>query len=389
MSQSKIRPYLHLIKRELFFLFKADKRRAVFLILAASAYLIFFSILYQQGSVTEIPTIVLDQNNSALSRKIVQCIDDSDTFHVVDMPLNLEEFQHKMSHGKELAGFIIPTDFNKEAESGRSTQILLVVEGSNLLITSSSSIGAMEILQTFSKEKGIHLLEKNVSLASLEATQKVEPVSFSYRVLGNQTRNYMYYLVLGLFLAAFQQGLFIGIGASFLYKFQGIAAKELELNWLMRYVAKISPYLILGICGYGLAIFLSYFVFHFPFNNALYEMLTLGAAFAFAIINIGGVIANLVRNELTYNRICIAYVVPAFILSGCTWPVEGMVKPIQKLSSLSPLTYMATTFRELFLNGHSSHWQQNTFILCFIGLAAFFFAAYLYNRRIKMIVAQI
>jgi ABC-2 type transport system permease protein len=379
-----LQEYLQIIKRELLFLFKFDIRRMIVLSCAASAYLILFSLLYQQGTVEKIPALVLDQNNSALSREFVQYIEDSEKFHVVAEPINLEIFQDKISHDRELVGFIIPPNFNAEVESGRSTQVLMVMEGSNLIITSTSATAGLEMIRGFSNDKGVKLLEKNVSLTALQATQKIRPVEFNYRILGNKNLNYMYYLALGLSLAAFQQGILIAIAASFLYNLQGITINEIKLNWLARYAAKILPYFLISIIAYAFNLLVAKYVFGYPIKTSvLLDLFEIGTAFAFIIANIGGILANIVHSELKFTRISLAYVVPAFILSGYTWPLEGMIRPIYLLAQLSPLTYLANTFREIILLGYSVDCFHNSIILLTFGIIAFFIAAHLYNHRVK------
>lgn len=379
-----IKQYWQIIKRELLFLFKLDKRRIIILFCAASAYLILFSILYHQGTVERIPALVLDQNNSKLSREFVQYVDDNEKFHIIAEPINLETFQYRISHDKELVGFIIPPNFNTDAESGRETQVLMVMEGSNLIITSTSAMAGLEMIRDFSSEKGVKLLEKNVNINSLQSEVKINPIDFTYRILGNKTLNYMYYLALGLSLAAFQQGILIAVAASFLCEFQGITNNEIGLNWLARYAAKILPYFFISIVSYATNLLVAKYVFAYPINpQVLPDLFVIGIAFAFIITNIGGAIANLVRSELMFTRISLAYVVPAFILSGYTWPLEGMITPIYFLAQLSPLTYLANTFRELILLGYSIDCLHNSLILLMAGIIAFFLAAHLYDKRVK------
>jgi ABC-2 type transport system permease protein len=194
----------------------------------------------------------------------------------------------------------------------------------------------------------------------------------------------MYYLALGLSLAAFQQGILIAIAASFLYNLQGITINEIKLNWLARYAAKILPYFLISIIAYAFNLLVAKYVFGYPIKTSvLLDLFEIGTAFAFIIANIGGILANIVHSELKFTRISLAYVVPAFILSGYTWPLEGMIRPIYLLAQLSPLTYLANTFREIILLGYSVDCFHNSIILLIFGIIAFFIAAHLYNYRVK------
>ena len=152
----------------------------------------------------------------------------------------------------------------------------------------------------------------------------------------------------------------------------------------MRYAAKILPYFLISIIAYAANLLVAKYVFAYPIKiDILSNLFMIGAAFAFIIANIGGIVANLVHSELAFTRISLAYVVPAFILSGYTWPLEGMIRPVYLLAQLSPLTYLANTFREIILLGYSVDCVKNSLILLISGIVAFFLAAHLYDRRIK------
>ena len=67
--------FFTLFKKELVEI-KKDLRRPVFLFGAALAYLIVFGMLYIPNIVTAVPAVILDQENSAASRRLVQDFED-------------------------------------------------------------------------------------------------------------------------------------------------------------------------------------------------------------------------------------------------------------------------------------------------------------------------
>ena len=83
--------------------------------------------------------------------------------------------------------------------------------------------------------------------------------------------------------------------------------------------------------------------------------------------------ASLFRRGIDFVRAIIVYPVPAFILSGYTWPTEAMGSGMQLLAKLFPLTQLSNTVRELFLMGFSPHFStsiRNLLILGAVFLAA-------------------
>ena len=63
--------------------------------------------------------------------------------------------------------------------------------------------------------------------------------------------------------------------------------------------------------------------------------------------------------QCAFLRTIILYPVPAFILSGYTWPPASMPEGIQAIAQLFPLTHLSNTLRELFLMGASPHFAES------------------------------
>ena len=78
-----MKKYLRLIKNELAHIFYHDLRRGVLLLGAAPAYLLLFAWLYSFGIVNQIPLLIVDQDNTYLSRELTRSFSDSDGFRTV------------------------------------------------------------------------------------------------------------------------------------------------------------------------------------------------------------------------------------------------------------------------------------------------------------------
>ncbi|MBR1420058.1 MAG: hypothetical protein IJ575_03235 [Selenomonadaceae bacterium] len=61
-----------------------DPRRLIFIFGASIVYLFLFGMLYQPNIVQKIPTVIFDEDQSKLSREIIQNFSDSDAFEIVD-----------------------------------------------------------------------------------------------------------------------------------------------------------------------------------------------------------------------------------------------------------------------------------------------------------------
>lgn len=383
-NKDGFKDYFELFKRELVFTFWRDRRRGILILLAASAYLLIFSLLYAPGIVKEIPTVVYDQSQSGLSRGFIQAIDDSDAFAVEAQALSEEELQQYIKTHREFVTFYIPGKFSERVKAGHHTEVLMNVDGTNIVILGTASTGAIDVVRGFSSQESIHHLEQVKNQLPYRAMQRIEPIQISYRMIGNSTLNYQVFFVLGLALAAFQQGIFLSVAASLLHETQGIAPVERYMNSFLRLFVKILPYALLSLLSFTLMVTISVSVLQIPFvAKSFWPLFLLMSSFSFVLCALTAVVASLVDSEISFTRISIIYTIPAFLLSGFTWPLEAMPMWVQNLSYLFPFTYVATTFRTYFLTGHVTMLTAHSVGMALVGTILFIVGAKLYNRRIE------
>lgn len=372
-------------KLELHQIFIKDRRRAIFLFGASLAYLLLFGLLYSTHVLKEVPLIIYDEDQTQFSRSLIQAFDDCEKFKIIGYVATEEEMENYLRQKNASAAIHIPNNFNKNAKLLASSPVLLIADGSNILITNTVTTAAQEIISTFAKGTGVKLTETAGQLSAM-ARHKIDPVQFRLRVLNNPTQSYLYFFAIGLALAAFQQGVFLSVGASLLAYPNPSHLKR--TNVLIAEAGKLFPYWFLGTLAFLLTLFLSVSLFSIPCKAAMSSFLLLSAAFIYAAIGISALIAALCNNELYFTRVSIVYTVPAFVLSGYTWPQQSMDTFTQLLSYTFPLSYFSSTIRELMLAGHSPSLYLNSFILLLMGTTFLGIAAFIFKRRLKLRFAR-
>ena len=210
--------------------------------------------------------------------------------------------------------------------------------------------------------------------------RRISPVHTSLRVLNNPTQSYMMFFVLGLALAAMQQGIFLSIGAAV----QGdIHDKKLKgsLPWTILAV-KLGVYWVLTMLSFCFICFLAY-VLGIPNRASASSLVPLSAAFAYTALSLGLMGAAVFRTELQFVRASVMYTVPAFIFGGYTWPMEAMDPVTQMIASLFPMAWLSNAVRELFLSGHFALLQRNVCALLILGTIFLVIGSLLFCRRMK------
>lgn len=248
---------LSLIRRELANAFLHDARRAIFLFGAATAYLILFGILYYPGVVKEIPTVVCDEEHTAYSRLLIRQVDDDERLGLVRVVADEGEALDMLRQKEVYAAVIIPADFSHDILNGRSAKVLFMLNGANIITTNIATTAGNDIVNTFNTRFAARQAALRTSGDEQMLKKRISPVETTLRVLNNPTQSYMMFFMVGLAMAAMQQGIFLAVGAAVQGDFkdtEGLkgAPKAAVL------VVKVAVYWLLSVLSFALVCVISY-----------------------------------------------------------------------------------------------------------------------------------
>lgn len=371
---------LSLIRRELANAFLHDARRAIFLFGAATAYLILFGILYYPGVVKEIPTVVCDEEHTAYSRLLIRQVDDDERLGLVRVVADEGEALDMLRQKEVYAAVIIPADFSHDILNGRSANVLFMLNGANIITTNIATTAGNDIVNTFNTRFAARQAALRTSGDEQMLKKRISPVETTLRVLNNPTQSYMMFFMVGLAMAAMQQGIFLAIGAAVQGDFkdtEGLkgAPKAAVL------VVKVAVYWLLSVLSFALVCVISYGL-GIPDRASVTALLTLASAFSFAAVSLGLFASSLFHNELQFVRASIMYTVPAFIFGGYTWPLEAMDPVTQVVAQAFPMAWMSNAVRELFLSGHLATLSYNLTALTVMGVIFLSLGSWIFLHKI-------
>lgn len=371
---------LSLIRRELANAFLHDARRAIFLFGAATAYLILFGILYYPGVVKEIPTVVCDEEHTAYSRLLIRQVDDDERLGLVRVVADEGEARDMLRQKEVYAAVIIPADFSHDILNGRSAKVLFMLNGANIITTNIATTAGNDIVNTFNTRFAARQAALRTSGDEQMLKKRISPVETTLRVLNNPTQSYMMFFMVGLAMAAMQQGIFLAVGAAVQGDFkdtEGLkgAPKAAVL------VVKVAVYWLLSVLSFALVCVISYGL-GIPDRASVTALLTLASAFSFAAVSLGLFASSIFHNELQFVRASVMYTVPAFIFGGYTWPLEAMDPVTQVVAQAFPMAWMSNAVRELFLSGHLATLSHNLTALTVMGVIFFSLGSWIFLHKI-------
>ncbi|MDN9009781.1 ABC transporter permease [Brevibacillus laterosporus] len=358
-------------------------RNIVFLV--PCVYMLMFGYLYQEKRVMEIPTVVADLDQTELTRELIRAIDNDQTFSVTNVVTTEEELQHLMTYEEAQVGFIIPKGLTVNAKLGKPTEILNLIDGSNMMISNTSVRAASSLVKTISGGVTLKKLEAKGEWGSA-ATNFATGIDYRYRILHNPAFNYLAFMIFGLAGTVLQQVAFLSVSLSVTrQKEEGTWMDTLKGNGFVKIaLSKITTHMILAMFNFLLTYVLIFKFFEVTYYGSLSLLFLSGFIFNLAVVSIGFAISFFSSNMLQATQTAMLIAVPSFMLSGWTWPITSMPTAIAIIAKSLPLTYFLHSAREIISKGHG--WEfvsTDNLILLFMIVVALFvaFVTYMYQKK--------
>lgn len=381
-----MRIFFELLKRE-FRLFWNNSVLRVLFIGAPIMYGVLLGYVYSKGKVTDLPIIVVDQDQSKLSKRAIEMMDDNEVLYVAALKFDENDLSRLMIEKDAASVVIIPDGFEKQVLTKKYPEITTIVNTANVLTANYASSAIQVVLGTLKVGVQLETLRKQGIPENLLMSQ-YEPFKTTFIKKNNRATNYMYFLWPGILATVLQQVLMLGLALSFAAEFENGTFKELvnrSSSTFKLLLVKIIPYLFMSF-----GIWLLYWFFTWWFDIPFYQnlgILTLVAGlFVLSVCFLGILVSILIPNQLKATEVLMVVATPSFILSGFTWPLSQMPVWIQYIANAIPLTHFLPIFRILIIeNGPIDlvyPFVNNLAIITIIGFILSFVALYVKKRKV-------
>jgi ABC-2 type transport system permease protein len=296
---------------------------------------------------TNLPLMVLDQDQSASSRAVVVALENTGTFALKSEPSNLEMIENALERGQISAAVVIPPDFDNQMASAIGHPTLSV------LLNGAESIPARAALRAI--EGAIQEMGERIVLRRL-GVQPEEFTGFdvSLRVWFNEALSEALYTTpaeLGLMLE-FTVLLFAALSFS----------RERELGTLEQLLVmpfssmeiilgKAMLAILVGFFDFVLMLSMVHFAFGVPVRGSLPLLLALAFGYLLVELGKGMVISVISRTQHQAFLLVMMIGMSDFMFTGYAAPVESMPQIVRHLANVIPAYHWLTILRSILLKG--------------------------------------
>jgi len=342
--------YLQTVKRELQFI-KKNFGMMLILIVGPIFLTLLFGGVYSHEYVKDIKIAVLDEDNSSISELVINNFATNERFIIDYYPQSRQELQELIDNGKAAMGVYIPPEFEKNVTTFNSSQILLITDGSNLVVANNAYAQAVSIIQTISAGIEIKLLGGK-GLIPQNATNMALAFNLQDRVLYDTKMTYMNYLLVCFIAVFIQQMLMAAYGRIIIEDKQFIKEGKLYVKAL----GIMTACLMVMLPALFTVLIIIKYLFKIKLVGNLMIVFLMTIIFAFTLLGPAFALADYTKKRVRFSQISFMLSLPTFVASGAVWPVEQMPKGVQVLSKLLwPLINYAKPMQEIIVKGREGY----------------------------------
>jgi ABC-2 type transport system permease protein len=373
---NRFKTFLSLTGRE-FKLFKNNPIMVMLFIGGPILYGIIFGAVYQKGKFTDLPVLVVDKDNSAMSTKFIDMLDDMDVLKVVKVKHESIDMRTVLMNDKALAAVVIPDRFEADLLQNRHPEINAYVNNANLMTSSYVSRALLTAGGTLNAGVKIGAMQKQGLPAAVASSQYEAFHSNTFR-LYNPASNYMIYSWPSYLAIILQTVTIVVMALSFTSEYEANTFKELcqkSKTVSMMMAIKVIPYWIISI---GLAGILAcfYVFFREPFPKHILDAAVIFFLFIAAATFMGMVASIIFKTQLRAVQFLMVLSMTVYIVSGYSWPFDQTGWAARVFAYIFPMMPFVNGYRILLfqsgtLNDISDYTTTLTIQLCFYALLSY------------------
>lgn len=361
-----------------------DKGILIFVLFVPLMYPLLYSYVYTNEVVRNVPVVVVDENNSALSRDMIRKMDASPDVDIIAKCNNMDEAQEFLKRQQAYGIVRIPADFTKELAASRQVPVGVYCDMSSLLYYKAILLTATNVSLEINKNIKINHYITGTTRQQDEINKM--PIQYDYVSLYNPQSGFAAFLIPPVLMLIIQQTLLLGIGMSMgntreQYGGSVIPFHPYYKNPVHIVIGKALPYLTLYIV---LAVYLFTFVtraFTLPQLGDYTTFIAFVIPFILACIFMGMVVSAFVYRREDCILLLVFLSVPLLFLSGLSYPAPSMPAFWRYISYIFPSTFGMNGYVRISAMGASLSDIRFEFIGLWIQAGVYFILACLFYRR--------
>jgi ABC-2 type transport system permease protein len=290
----------------------------------------------------DLPTAVLLQEHTDLSRAILSALQNTRYFKVTQLPSNEGAVDRLFSSGQVLFAIEIPANFERAVRRGESPSMLVIADATDPVASGSALSALGQVIQTALSH------ERNIPASS------AAPFQIRIHSRYNPAAVTQWNIVPGLVGTILTMTMLIFTALAVTREIERGTMETLlsmPISPVEIMLGKIVPYIVVGFIQACLIITLGVALFGVPVLGNLAVLAALSTLFIATNLSIGYTFSTVAQNQLQAVQMTFMFFLPNILLSGFMFPFSGMPLWAQWIGEALPLTHYLRIVRSVMLKG--------------------------------------
>ncbi|MDR3443533.1 MAG: ABC transporter permease [Legionella sp.] len=294
-----------------------------------------------------LPTAVVNPENTTMSRRIVTGMENSTYFHFVSSKTSEAEAAWLLKTGQVQFVLTFPTNFTRDLVKGLHPDLLLEADASDPAATGNA-------IAVFNNLANVALNEDLIG-----PLKSLKPVPTAYKPVVHAVYNPLtitaYNIVPGLLGVVLTMTMVV-VTALVITRENERGTMEMLLATPLRplevMAGKLIPFVLVGFIQVLLILLMAKLLFAVPTQGSIVLLLILTLPFIAANLAVGLTFSTLASNQLQAVQGAMFFFLPSILLSGFMFPFRGMPEWAQWVGSVLPLSHYLIIVRGILLKGN-------------------------------------
>ena len=324
----------------------ARDRRTLLILLFVPA---FFLLLYGYAlnfDIRNIPLAVQDNDRSSTSRDVISAFVNSGYFELVrDLPRDAD-VDAVLNRGDARAVLVIPAAFGRDAATGRSTAVQVLINGDNANTATTVMAYAVGLVSALSAR-----YEVQARLGSARGPL----LTAETRVWYNPELRSTLFLVPGLIAYIAMLTAVVSTALSIVREKEVGTMEQVRMSPIgpLAYViGKTMPYFVVSLASAIGIVALSMLLFDLPMRGSWVMLFLAISIFLVGALAFGVLISTLAETQqVAFQLALLTSYLPTLMLSGFIFPISSMPAVLQAITYAVPARYFLIALRAIVLKG--------------------------------------
>ncbi|MDX1556265.1 MAG: ABC transporter permease [Xanthomonadales bacterium] len=283
--------------------------------------------------VRHLPAGVADLALTSAARQQVMTLAHSQVIDIVSEAGSAEELESLIRSGKIKVGIYVPPDFDRRMQQRDRAAMQILVDGSDTVVQ-----GAVQQLGNSTPRSAYFDRPPEIEIRTLYNPERRSAVNTVPGLIGVILTMTMILFTAVAIVRERERG-----------NLELLITTPVRSSELM--VAKILPYVFIGLIQVAVVLVLGWLLFAVPMNGLLINVFWVSLLFIVANLALGLVISTLTTSQFQAMQLTFFILLPSILLSGFIFPFEGMPLAAQWIAEVLPMTHFMRLIRGVILRG--------------------------------------